>query len=324
MRITILLTTGILAQTSGVLADQTTDLTDAVLEAQATDCAAYAGSYHSSVKDLGHNKAFEGDLTITAERDTCVFELNQIPNHDFGGVRWPFTAAENTDVLQIPRNPQPARTPTLAGLTPAAILLNGVKWEANPAACFGEGPDRPGRERIGCGPRDVGHPWRYNVGSPLNGFSFDAYHAHVQNGGMYHYHGTPRVLYSTDGQLFDDADCAAAGPSPVIGFALDGFPLYGPCITDTDGTVRAAQSSYVLKSGQRRSVNGYETPYKVGFVETTTYNGQFTGDFEYREGAGDLDECNGRMVNGAYGYYVTEDFPYAMRCFTGTPIIPRR
>lgn len=78
---------------------------------------------------------------------------------------------------------------------------------------------------MGCGPDQTGHPWRYNIGSTLNRFSFDAYRAHVQGGGMYHYHGTPRVPYLQDAQLFDDAACGAAGPSPVIGFALDGFPL---------------------------------------------------------------------------------------------------
>ena len=226
--------------------------------------------------------------------------------------------------IRIPRTPQIAETPTSIGLTPAAILLNGVKWEANPAACFGEGRGEPGRERIGCGPRFVDHPWRYNIGSPLNRFQFDAYHAHVQGQGMYHYHATPRVLYSTDAQTFDDADCATAGPSPVIGFALDGFPLFGPCIADAEDTVRAAQASYRLREGERLPVEWYETPYVAGVVETTTYNGQFSGDFEYVAGLGDLDACNGMMVDGQYGYYVTEGFPYAIGCFSGTPIVPRR
>lgn len=59
-------------------------------------------------------------------------------------------------------------------------------------------------------------------------------------------------------------------------------------------------------------------------VETTDYNGQFVGDFEYVEGAGDLDACNGMTVDGTYAYLVTEAFPFAMRCFTGTPIVPAR
>ena len=324
MRFMTILIAGALGQTSSAAAQSSTDLTNAILDADAPDCAAYSGDYHSDVTDLGRDLAFEGAVTITAEPDVCTFAVNQIPNHDFGGVRWPREAAANTEVLQIPRNPQFADEPVTTGFMPTAILLNGVKWESDPAACFAEGSSDPGQERVGCNPRDLDHPWRYNVGNPLNGFSFDAYHAHVQNGGLYHYHGTPRVLYSSEGQLFDDAACAAAGPSPVIGFAFDGFPLYGPCITDADGTVRAARSSYVIKSGERQEVTGYETPFVAGVVETSSYNGQFVGDFAYVAGAGDLDECNGRMVDGTYGYYVTQGFPYAMRCFSGTPIIPSR
>lgn len=324
MRLTILLTTGLLGQASAATAQQGIDLTDGILNAKTPDCAAYAGSYHSHVTDVGRDMAFAGDLTITPDGDVCTFAVNQIPNHDFGGVRWPFDVAENTETLRIPQNPQLADSATPVSLTHAAILLNGVKWEPNPAACFGIGGSAAGRERIGCGPRDIENPWRYNVGNPLNEFRFDAYHAHVQQGGMYHYHGTPRVLYSADGQLFDDAACAVAGPSPVIGFALDGFPLFGPCFTAQDGTVRAARSSYAVKSGERQAVDGYETPFVAGVVETTTYNGQFTGDYAYVAGKGDLDACNGQTVDGTYGYYVTQEFPYAVRCFSGTPIIPAR
>ena len=35
--------------------------------------------------------------------------------------------------------------------------------------------------------------------------------------------------------------------------------------------------------------------------------------------AGDLDECNGMTVDGAYGYYVTDQYPWVMACFQGTP-----
>ena len=31
----------------------------------------------------------------------------------------------------------------------------------------------------------------------------------------------------------------------------------------------------------------------------------------------DLDRCHGKIVNGAYRYYVTEDWPYFLACFRG-------
>jgi len=51
----------------------------------------------------------------------------------------------------------------------------------------------------------------------------------------------------------------------------------------------------------------------------------FTQDYEYVEGLGDLDECNGRFgvtpefPNGIYHYYVTDGYPYIQRCVKGTP-----
>jgi len=210
------------------------------------------------------------------------------------------------------------------GLGPAAILLNGIKWEPNPAACFGEGRGSPGKERIGCGPRHIDHPWRYNIGSALNNFNFDDYHAHVQHGGMYHYHATPRVLYTTNARLFNDEDCKASGASPVIGFALDGYPLFGPCLKDDTGTFRAARSSYQIKSGAREAIDGYTTPYVTGDVASNEYNGQFLGDYQYVAGSGDLDACNGATINDQYGYYATAEFPYAIKCLTGTPIMKIR
>jgi len=141
---------------------------------------------------------------------------------------------------------------------------------------------------------------------------------------MYHYHSTPRVLYSQNTELFDDSDCESAGPSPVIGFALDGYPVYGPCLTDDSGTTRLARSSYVLKSGTREDVTGYQTPYVAGVVASNDYNGQFTGDFEYIKGTGDLDECNGTTIDGQYGYFSTNIFPYAIHCLKGTPLMRLR
>jgi hypothetical protein len=35
--------------------------------------------------------------------------------------------------------------------------------------------------------------------------------------------------------------------------------------------------------------------------------------------AGDLDACNGKVVDGRYGYYVTATYPWVLACFRGTP-----
>jgi hypothetical protein len=46
--------------------------------------------------------------------------------------------------------------------------------------------------------------------------SFDQYNGHPQNTGQYHYHVEPLYLTTTNGN------------SSLIGFLLDGYPVYGP------------------------------------------------------------------------------------------------
>ena len=48
-------------------------------------------------------------------------------------------------------------------------------------------------------------------------------------------------------------------------------------------------------------------------------DGAYIDDYEYQAGVGDLDECNGMMINGRYGYFVTSTYPWMMKCFKGTP-----
>jgi hypothetical protein len=105
--------------------------------------------------------------------------------------------------------------------------------------------------------------------------------------------------------------------SPLIGFALDGFPVYGP-----SGYV----SSYRLRTiTQRRTwPDGTQlTPEQYGpDVTPTNPLGTYAEDYEYVAGSGDLDEFNGRFVKtaeypeGTYAYFMTNDgegklaFPY--------------
>lgn len=72
--------------------------------------------------------------------------------------------------------------------------------------------------------------------------------------------------------------------STVIGFAADGFPIFGSCFEE-NGTAKKARSSYRLKSGLRADVTGYPTPQAgVGLINSNNYDGQFRGDYEYIEG----------------------------------------
>ena len=108
----------------------------------------------------------------------------------------------------------------------------------------------------------------------------------------------------------------------LVGWAADGFPIYtgyGHNIaTDAKSPLRKVKSSYRLKAGERP-----RSPIGPG----AKYDGNFTEDFEYAPGSGDLDECNGRFgvtpefPQGIYHYYITETFPLISRYWkvTGDP-----
>jgi hypothetical protein len=134
-----------------------------------------------------------------------------------------------------------------------------------------------------------------------NDFGTDSHNAHSQPDGGYHYHGSPVALFSDD----------STTESPVIGFAADGFPIYGPYIDDGEG-IRKVVSGYTLIAGDRVSQDG------EGAFPGGSYDGTYRDDYEFSD-AGDLDECNGMEHNGDYGYYVIDSFPWVMGCFSGSP-----
>ena len=107
-------------------------------------------------------------------------------------------------------------------------------------------------------------------------------------------------------------------PSPIIGFALDGYPIYG----------RPLRSSYRLRSIDERSTlpDGTKlTPGQYGPRVSPKYPlGTFSEDYEFVEGSGDFDRFNGRFTKtheyplGTYAYFLSTDergrltFPYLL------------
>ncbi len=119
----------------------------------------------------------------------------------------------------------------------------------------------------------------------LSGLVMDAQNAHVDGSGMYHYHGVPSAVVSAlNGTLF--------------GYAADGFEIH--YVGDQ------AQSSWQLRPGERASGPG------------GVHDGTYVQDYEFIEGSGTLDECNGGMLDGRYVYFATDTFPFFPRCFLGT------
>ena len=280
------------------------DITNYVFTKTDPSCNAYVGEFTSKITDLGNNRTLAGSLSITTNGSTCTISSNSIPNHDVNDTgAFATMIGEVSETFSIPVSPTAANITTQLTLQyDNAIFLNGAKLDLLAAACYGVGNEPLGQEKIGCFQTNI--PWRYDPMSPQNQFGTDSHNAHTQPDGAYHYHGDPLAMYDTRGQI----------ASGVIGFAADGFPIYGPFIND-NGSIRRVTSSYVLVGGggMRQSQSG------EGAFPGGTYDGTYIDDYEYQAGIGDLDECNGMMINGHYGYFVTNAYPWIMKCFKGSP-----
>lgn len=272
------------------------DITNAIFVNRSGNCADYVEHYQSNVFDVNNSVLFDGDLVISVVNNKCIFQTNNIPNHDFndGGQAFPNNVSAQNNSFEITVSPSHASSITNISLqTDNAIMLNGVKVDLLAAACFGVGDGK-----VGC--NDIDQAWRYDPMFVANGFRVDSHNAHSQPDGGYHYHGTPNALYAQD----DNSDIA-----PVVGFAADGYPIFGPYIDD-NGIIRKVSSSFRLKSGNRPT----DSSSPGG-----NYDGTYRDDYEYAVGQGDLDECNGMSVDGVYGYYISDGFPYILTCFKGVP-----
>ena len=287
------------------------DITNAVFTNRSSNCVDYANSFSSSVRDVKNNSDFNGQLTISVSNDQCSFQTNQIPNHDFndGASAFANDVAAIDDTFVISATPEMAGSSTPLSLSyDNAIFINGAKLDLLAAACF-----NVGNGKIGCGDdKPADKYWRYDPMHSGNNFGTDSHNAHAQPDGSYHYHGDPKSMYNTTSTTTE---------SPLIGFAADGFPIFGPYFND-NGSGRKARSCYVKKNsgGPRAKLS---TEPDADFPGGT-YDGTYIQDYEYSAanhsgGTCDLDECNGMTLNGVYGYYVTDAYPWVLKCFKGTP-----
>jgi hypothetical protein len=132
------------------------------------------------------------------------------------------------------------------------------------------------------------------------------------------------IKYVPDLQILDGRELSSDNPingsgahSPIIGWAYDGNPIYGPYgySSKTGGRIKCMRSGYKLRSDLLGLVQAKQRPNYT--------NGFFIEDYTY-VGDGDLDEHNGRFSvtpeypNGVYAYFTTinpgdperVDFPF--------------
>ncbi|MFZ9201604.1 MAG: YHYH protein [Opitutales bacterium] len=238
-------------------------------------------------------------VVIRTEGDWRLIEANGIPNHvtgRFPNRNNPNPLSEKSYAFRVTLRPQAAAKPTPTGYAWLGVALNGVPLE-------------PGTQEFWKDDRTCG--WHHEAIGGESNLGIDQSLAHVQPNGAYHYHGPPLGLIEALG---------GEGKAPLlVGWAADGFPIYGKqchaSATDARSPLREMRPSYRLKSGNRPT--GAKDP-------GGKHDGNFTEDFEYAAGLGDLDECNGHVgvtpefPKGTYHYHATTAFPMLPRLWRGT------
>lgn len=292
------------SDTSTATASSTTSTTSTI----GTSTAGVECNYSYSA----FNSSASVNLTSTA-RWTCdttsrVLAANGVPDHDVGtfpNPDNPNTLTEQTVAATLPLTPTLTTVATQLG-GPAGVLgfvLNGVKIDAG----TGGSCDDSGTV---CSLGDPSGNWHIEaLGQSSFNFGTDSNNAHVQPGGVYHYHGMPEGFVAKQG--------GSATHMTLIGWASDGFPIYArygyTVATDAGSAIKSVKGSYLLVGSVSASR-----------PSTTTYPlGTFQQDWQYVAGSGDLDECNGRygvtpeFPGGIYHYYATDSYPYFQRCVKG-------
>ncbi|GAA0782535.1 YHYH protein [Roseibium denhamense] len=237
----------------------------------------------------------EAYADITVDGNSRRIRANGYPDKapgTFPNRNNPHSISKKNYNLKVPLNPKNNGRATNAQGAVFGIAINGVVMD-------------PGTAEYWNNDRRSG--WNYEALGGACQLGLDKYNAHVQPDGTYHYHGIPTGVLAAQG--------GSSAPA-LLGFAADGFPIYGPYgYSNPQAPSRVAKlsSSYRVKSGTRPDGPGGR------------YDGKFTQDWAYVAGAGDLDACNGRFAvtpeypQGTYHYVLTESFPFIPRCWMGTP-----
>lgn len=290
--------------------DDTTDTNDTTDANDTNDTstsdnstAAVLCDYSQTIYNADESVNDTSTASWTCDDSNRYLEANGLPDHEVGtfpNSENPNTITAQTVNVTFPLTPEIIDDEGISTRV-VAYCTNGVKFEVDTAGTCTDGGD--------CDPIGNGGAWSMEaVGENAFDFGNDESHGHVQPTGAYHYHGIPEGYVTSLG---------LGEAMTLVGWAVDGFPIYArygyTAPEDASSDIKVVTGSYVLKStvpSNRPSVEIYPL-------------GAFTQDWEYSEGSGDLDECNGRFgvtpefPDGIYHYYLTDTFPFGQRCIKG-------
>jgi hypothetical protein len=210
----------------------------------------------TTTDSLSIHKKIYGATDVYIDGDYVVIKVNCLPDHKtpyYQGTQWatekyeayngtnpmfhqnPNKISQQNLTFRIPRNPKESSAHSATPMGPIGVSLNGIPLFNQYAA----------------------------GGSPLTGEinSFDQHAGHPQQQGQYHYHIEPTYLTGSKGK---DA---------LIGFLLDGFPVYGP-----------TENGKTVSNSDLDAYHGHTTA--TADYPNGIYHYHFTADAPYLNGDG--------------------------------------
>ncbi|HYF63293.1 MAG TPA: YHYH protein, partial [Herpetosiphonaceae bacterium] len=289
----------------------------ALLSAWRINLDGHTGPYTLSNGQSGANLA---DVQLTQQNAANVYvSAAGIPSYAIGPFPGnPATPDEQNYRFRLPKTPVvQAGAKQATGLGPIGVLVNGVPiYNALDAFSWSASLQRDAATNAPPGQRGDG-VWNRNA-NVAEAAGFDSCRGHPAPGqnpanGRYHNHDDPACLRA---MLGDDG----TRHSPIIGWAFDGYPLYGPYgyadPLDPGSAIRRVASGYRLRAIAQRTTRPDGTALLAGqygpAVSAQYPLGYYVEDFEYAA-TGDLDRYNGRFTitpeypAGTYAYFLSLD-----------------
>jgi len=251
------------------------------------------------------------DLSFVIEDGNITISTNGLPNHDFESTLGCCASAQS-DTYTIPLTPidDSDCNPSVSSDGCVMAPIRGtIAFTVTGVAIYGP-EDGPGGDAVAL---EEGAYEQEEGEQPVD---LGVCHGHAGPGGVYHYHADANCIHwhAEEGKsMYDynlDSQRTLSTHSKIVGFAFDGYSIYGYTGWNDDGDVVEMTSSYRLKDGADGS----------GGID----------DYEYVQGLGTLDACNGIFSatpdwpEGMYHYHTTMvngeggiGFPYFINCYGG-------
>ena len=266
----------------------------------------------------GSYSSLKPSLSASCSSTTVTVLSNGIPTYEYQALT-PNGLQAKSYTFTFPRSPSAA-----ASTTPVPLLGNiGVAVNGIPLYGVNEGPQ----------------PASDAYGDPVAAAILDPCGSHSAQQGTFHNHKllVKCLIQSavSSSQPWNNPDPSPSVASPIIGYAFDGFPIYGPyeCVDAGCSSVQLMLSSWDSTGYQAGTEgcassascsSGYCTAVMINGVQNTACvpktcvwsNNTYTA----KVGSQYLDQCNGHTgPNGDYHYHATSTFPYSLGCYKGTP-----